>query len=133
MLFGVGPGTALAVSLSDPLPIGSGISWSIDAANSDSGCSISSGTLSCNVGDLAAAASKHVHVTSPTTSASCKTYSNTATAQATNNAAVEASASTTVNCGAIAIGKVADADTVSAGDEVGFTITVSNTGAGSAR
>ena len=34
-----------------------GVSWSIDAAGSDAGCSISGGVLTCNFGTLAAAAS----------------------------------------------------------------------------
>ena len=128
-----GPGTALGVTVSDLLPSGNGVSWSIDGAGSDSGCSIAGGTLSCDFGDLAASASKHVHVTSPTTSESCKTYPNTATAQATNNTPVQASASTKVDCAQIAISKLADAATVSAGDQIGFTITLSNSGAGIAR
>jgi uncharacterized repeat protein (TIGR01451 family) len=128
-----GPGSALGLTVSDPLPSGSGIAWSVDAAGSDSGCSIASGTLTCDFGDLAASASKHVHVTSPTTSESCKTYANTATADSANGPAVQASASTTVECAAIGIGKVADADTVSAGDQIGFVVTLTNSGSGIAR
>ena len=123
-----GPGTATSVTLTDALPTGTGIVWSISPAVS--GCSISSNTLSCNFGDLAAGGSKTVHVTSPTTGQSCKTYPNTATAQATNNAQVTANASTTVNCGEIQLTKTADAATVNAGESIGFTITASNSGAG---
>jgi uncharacterized repeat protein (TIGR01451 family) len=123
-----GPGTATSVSLSDALPTGTGVSWSISPAVT--GCSITSNTLTCNFGDMASGASKTVHVTSSTTSESCKTYSNQASAQATNNAQVTSSASEDVICGEIHITKVADAATVSAGDQIGFVITVSNAGAG---
>src|SRR5919201_2009705 len=41
-----GPGTALGVAVSDPLPTGTGISWTVDAANSDNGCSVAANTLS---------------------------------------------------------------------------------------
>ncbi len=133
MVSNPGPGTALGVTVSDPLPSGTGVSWSIDAANSDTGCTIAAGTLSCTFGNLAAAASKHVHVVSATTKDSCKIYPNTASAQATNNPQVQASASLTVNCGDIEISKLADADSVSAGDQIGFTITVHNKGSGIAR
>jgi uncharacterized repeat protein (TIGR01451 family) len=128
-----GPGAAFGVTVSDPLPSGAGVSWSVDAANSDTGCTIAAGTLSCSFGDLAAPASKHVHVISATTKDSCKAYPNTASAQATNNAEVQASASLTVNCGDIEISKLADAASVSAGDQIGFTITVHNAGSGIAR
>ncbi|HVF79238.1 MAG TPA: DUF11 domain-containing protein [Solirubrobacteraceae bacterium] len=128
-----GPGTATGVTISDPLPTGTGISWSIDGPGSDTGCTITANTLSCSFDSLAAGVSKHVHVTSPTTSASCKSYDNTATADASNDAAVEATASTTVNCGDIGLTKVADAATVSAGDRIGFVITATNKGTGEAR
>ena len=38
-----------------------------------------------------------------------------------------------VNCGAIDVDKAADAASVSAGDRIGFTVTLRNTGAGEAR
>src|SRR5207247_10870884 len=63
-----GAGTAHSVTMSDSLPTGSGISWSISPAVS--GCSIAANVLSCSFGDMAPSASKLVHVTSPTTSVS---------------------------------------------------------------
>src|SRR5262249_10192156 len=63
---------------------------------------------------------------------SCADYPNTATAQATNSAEVTAHATTSVQCPGIHILKTADAATVSAGDPIGFTITVFNDGAGTA-
>lgn len=91
-----GPGTATGVTLSDPLPVGTGIAWSIDPANPD--CSLAAGTLTCAFGDLAAGESRSVHVSSPTAAQSCGTYPNTATAQAVNHGPVSAGASTTVEC-----------------------------------
>ena len=92
-----------------------------------------SNTLTCALGDLAPGASAHVHITSPTTvDTPCTTYPNQASAQATNNPQVQASASTTLSCPSVQIEKTADALSVSAGDPIGFTIKVSNTGAGTA-
>jgi uncharacterized repeat protein (TIGR01451 family) len=125
-----GPGTAKSVTLSDALPTGPGISWSISPANG--ACNIANNTLSCAFGDLVSGASASVHVTSGTAFASCGTYPNTASAEATNNPTVQASASTSVQCPGLQITKTADAQSVSAGDPIGFTIKVSNTGAGTA-
>ena len=44
----------------------------------------------------------------------------------------QAHADITVNCGQIALTKVADADTVSAGDPIGYTLTITNSGSGNA-
>ena len=125
-----GPGVAKDVTINDPLPTGTGVVWSEDPDNPD--CEIVANTLSCDFGDLASGASRTVHVSSPTTSASCKAYPNTASLSAENHPDLEASATTTVNCGDIEIEKVADAGSVNAGEEIGFTITVENTGAGTA-
>jgi uncharacterized repeat protein (TIGR01451 family) len=125
-----GTGVAKSVTLSDPLPTGTGISWSISPAYGGPGtCSIASNTLSCSFGDMTPGATISVHVTSATTAQSCAAYENTASAQATNNAKVQASASTAVDCPALAITKTADAPTVNTGDPIGFSITVSNSGA----
>lgn len=125
-----GDGTAKSVTLTDPLPTGAGITWSIDPANG--ACGIANNTLSCSFGDLASGASASVHVTSPTVFASCGSYLNTAVAHATNTPAVEGSATTNVLCPGLQITKTADAPAVSAGDLIGFTVKVSNAGAGTA-
>src|SRR5206468_657518 len=96
------------------------------------GCSISAGTLTCNFGTLAPGASKHVHITSPTTKDSCATIHNTANVATTESGSDTASASVDVNCAAIHVTKVADATSVDAGDQIGFTVTLSNSGAGTA-
>jgi uncharacterized repeat protein (TIGR01451 family) len=129
----IGPGTAQGVTLSDTLPTGSGLNWSIDAVNSDTGCSISTGSLTCNFGTLASGSSKHVHITSPTTSASCGPVNNTADVTTSNDGSDSASDSIEVQCAAIDVAKEADDPSVSAGDTIGFTITVTNNGAGVAK
>ena len=96
-----GTGIARAVTLSDPLPAGSGVSWSISPAYSGPGtCSITGSapdqTLTCSFGDMDPGASTSVHVTSATTNASKGTYENTATATATNGTPVTAAATTSV-------------------------------------
>src|SRR5258706_2985150 len=129
-----GTGAAGGLSFSDALPSGTGVSWGINPAST--GWSISgsapSQTLVYSPTSLAAGASTSVHVVSSTTSASCQAYSNTANVQGTNIAAIHASASTTVVCATLALTKVADATAVNAGDTIGYTITLTNTGAGTA-
>jgi uncharacterized repeat protein (TIGR01451 family) len=125
-----GPGTAHDVTISDSLPPGDGISWSIESQSPSGSCTISSGTLNCNVASLAAGAKVTVHVTSPTTAASCKAYDNTASATIGNQAKQpeDAKATTTVQCSGLTLTKTADADSVPAGSAIGFTITASNAG-----
>ena len=84
-------------------------------------------------GAPAADASVHVHVTSPTTSATCGTVINWAAADSTNDGSPSVGpTSIAVNCPDLAITKVADAAWVSAGDTIGYTVTISNTGQGDA-
>jgi uncharacterized repeat protein (TIGR01451 family) len=135
-----GNATAANVQVTDALPTGTGITWTIDAAGSDPGCVIASGTLTCTFGSVAPAASKHVHVTSPTSTSSCgATYTNTARATADQNEPVAATASTSLQAcppppaqPQLSITKTADAPFVTASASmpavVGFTITVTNVG-----
>src|SRR4029079_447949 len=86
---------------------------------------------------IAAGGSYTVHVVATTSANECGPVSNTASASATNEKAADngnnsATASVTVNCPDIKVEKTADAGTVSAGDEIGFTVTLSNIGAGNA-
>ena len=130
-----GPGTAFAVSLDDPLPSGDGVDWSIASGPAD--CAISSGVLTCTPRDLVAGASFSVHVVSDTdpSGSDCVggTLLNVATADASNDGAVTAQATTAIECPDVTITKVADDTSVSAGEEIGFTITVANGGSGIAR
>ncbi len=91
-----GQGTATNVALTDELPAGPDLSWSLDPAVA--GCSIEGRLLSCTFGSLTDGETISVHVTSPTTTASCGRYDNTAFAQADNRTAVQRSASVTVVC-----------------------------------
>jgi uncharacterized repeat protein (TIGR01451 family) len=127
-----GPGTADAVTLSDPLPAGSGLAWTIDAQPAGNPCSITANVLSCSFGDMASGTSATVHVTSPTTAASCAAYPNTASVSATNHATLTSTASTTVNCPSLTVLKTAGAATVTAGSPISFSIKVSSNGPGTA-
>jgi uncharacterized repeat protein (TIGR01451 family) len=119
--------------LTDTLPAGTGITWSISPAYTGSGtCSIASQTLSCNFGNLASGATATVHVASATSTSSCAAYTNTASLSATNSSSVQSSATTTVQCPALSLTKTADAATVEAGAAIGYTLAVANTGAGTA-
>ncbi len=127
----LGPGNATGVVVSDALP--AGLTWTEDEAD----CSIAAGVLTCNVGDLAVGASKTYTVSAVTSKANCGDIDNTATATATNERAADEGNNSddgtiTVKCAAIEVVKDADDAQVNAGDDIGFTITVSNTGDGTA-
>jgi uncharacterized repeat protein (TIGR01451 family)/LPXTG-motif cell wall-anchored protein len=145
-----GEGTATDVNLSDPLPSGPGITWSIAGSTGADTltCTVDSGDLTCS-GSLAPGASHVVHVTSPTQWTgsgesevnSCLggpdedgIYPNTATVSASNvsQSPPPASAQTQVLCPDLHVTKTAGAAAVNAGSQIGFTITASNTGAGDA-
>jgi uncharacterized repeat protein (TIGR01451 family) len=134
-----GTGTARSVTLTDNLPAGSGVDWSISPAYSGPGtCAITgavgSQVLSCSFGDMAPVASASVHITSGTAFASCATYMNTASVGVTNEngGPFTSIASTTVQCPGLHITKTADTTPVSTGTSIGFTVTVSNAGPGTA-
>jgi Domain of unknown function DUF11 len=91
-----GQDAATNVTLTDELPAGPDLTWSLDP--SLTGCSIDGRLLSCSFGSLASGETVSVHVRSPTTTASCGSYTNTAAARADNRTAVQASASVTVGC-----------------------------------
>ena len=94
---------------------------------------ISNQDLSAGPVTFAAGATNTVHITSPTTSASCGTINNTATASARNAPSAQDLATITVECPNLSITKTADAATVSLGDQAGFTITVNNSGPGTTK
>ena len=78
-----GSNTAHGLSVTDNLPSGTGVDWSIDAANTDPGWSISGSPPSEHLvytpTTLGGNATTHVHVTTNTTSGTCgATLSNTA-------------------------------------------------------
>ena len=128
-----GAGSASGVTVTDTLPTDAGLSWTIDAAGSDSGCSITAGVLSCNFGTIAAGGSKHVHITSPTTAATCGSVDNTANVTTSNDGSDSDNVSITVNCPNVTVLKTADQGTIDAGDTAAFTIVVTNEGPGTAK
>jgi uncharacterized repeat protein (TIGR01451 family) len=128
-----GAGLATGVTLTDTLPANNGLTWAESPDNPN--CGISNGVLTCNSGTLAGGgASASVHISSPTTSGTCGTVSNTASATSTNGGSANSGTATAiaVNCPSLSVTKVADAGSVSAGTAIGYTITVTNNGAGSA-
>jgi uncharacterized repeat protein (TIGR01451 family) len=127
-----GVGAAKTVVVSDTLPVKAGLSWSIDASASDTGCTITTGVLTCDFGTIAGGGSKHVHITSPTTAASCATISNTGTVTTGNAGGDTSTASTRVDCPNLGLAKVADNASVNAGSQIGFRLIATNSGAGAA-
>jgi uncharacterized repeat protein (TIGR01451 family) len=131
-----GPGTAKGVVMTDTLPTNPGLDWSVEGTTGGWSCSISLGTLTCGGPnfDLASGASASVHIESDTTAETCGIVSNTASVQATNNLSVSTGIVTiTIECAALNVSKVADEATVNAGDDIGYTITISNDGEGTAK
>ena len=72
-----GAGEARAVTVTDTLPTTAGLSWT--EAPDVAECAIAGGVLTCGFGTLGPGASRSVHVSSPTTAASCARIDNTAT------------------------------------------------------
>ena len=129
-----GPGPATGVTLTDTLP--TGYSWTVGGANAAS-CGIATGTLTCNFGTVAANDTRTVTLTAPTTGQNCAVIPNTASVVASNEKTAGSNnsndASIDVLCGNVGIVKTANpAGPVSAGAEIGFDITVSNSGDGAA-
>jgi len=120
-----GHDAATGLTFTDDLPGGTGVDWSIDA--SDSGWSVTGSapqTLTYTPTTLAGGTATQVHVVSSTTSDSCGRYTNTASFTSTNGGSGSASDSATVGC--VTIAKTADAPSVSAGTQIGFTVTLQN-------
>ena len=123
-----------AVTVSDPLP--AGVTWSINTQSNAGLCSITSQVLNCGGSSDNArvrVSSFSVHITATTSAAACAKYDNTASVTTTNAGSGSSEAVIQCNTAAIHILKTADQSTVSAGDTVGFTVTVSNSGAGTAK
>jgi uncharacterized repeat protein (TIGR01451 family) len=145
-----GAGDAYGVNVNDVLPTNDGLAWQIDSqgsgwGNGASQCAIVSGTLSCGpvtvpAGTTQANSTFTVHIISPTTKAtgvaSCDegtgNVNNTGDVSTSNDGSDQSSAYVCVLAPAIHIVKTADATQVNAGDQIGFTLTVSNSGAGNA-
>jgi uncharacterized repeat protein (TIGR01451 family)/fimbrial isopeptide formation D2 family protein len=141
-----GTGTALNVTLNDPLPgsLALGVDWVVDSvwlngvAVGDAGayCEITGSapaqTLVCDFGDLEPGDSAAVEVNSGTSAPDgCLTadLENEATASADNHADIDADATITVECPDLTLVKEAADDLISVGEVVAFSMTVSNSDA----
>lgn len=131
-LTNVGQAPALAAIITDVLPTNPGLSWTIDGGTNAGDCQIASGSLSCGFGDLAGGASATVHISSPTTADTCGTVANEAIFDAANTASGAAWSEIFVDCPDITVSKVAVNNVVTVGQPVQFTITIVNTGQGTA-
>src|SRR5205814_1609756 len=139
-----------AVTLTDPLPViaGLGINWSVASSSPVGTCAVAGVNLTCNFGDLAPGASASVHVTSPTTApaagapaiAACTitikghtaNLDNTATVTSGNTTKTDRDGICVLNKPHISVTKVPDAQSVLAGNPVGFTMVVKSDGTGPA-
>jgi uncharacterized repeat protein (TIGR01451 family) len=134
-----GPAAATDLVVTDTLPGGTGVSWSIETNPVPTGWALVTGGNGRQIltftSSSFAIGSTSVHVISSTTSGSCKQYDNTARATASNQTSITpATASTTVNCPSLSLVKKPDTQadpgyTVSSGDSARFTITVTNSSA----
>ncbi len=124
------------VSMTDPLPGSAGVDWTIQTADTTGSptCSISGSppneTLNCTEELLAQASSFSVHVTSPTSDASCITYENTATVSANNVPDASSTDSVTITgcIPSLTITKAASSSQVPFGTAFSYTVTVKNIG-----
>ena len=131
-----GEGVAKGIVMSDTLPTNAGLDWSFNQVTGGWSCAISAGVLTCGGANfnLASGASASVHIKSPTTQVTCGIVANSASTWASNNLEVESDVvEIVVQCAALNVAKVADDGEVDAGDDIGFTITVTNGGEGVAR
>jgi len=128
----IGPAAAQNVTLTDTLPSGAGLSWSI--AGSAPGCAIASGVLTCSFGTLNVNASRSVSISSTAGTGSCGTVSNTASVSAANepsnllydntdSASVQVPCPVGVN---VKVSKTTPKPSINQGEPVFFTIVVTN-------
>jgi uncharacterized repeat protein (TIGR01451 family) len=121
-----GDATATGLTFTDNLPGRTGVDWSLETPVS--GWSITGSApnqqLVYTPTTLAGGIATQVHVVSNTTNESCGTLQNIATFTSTNGGSGSASDSTTVGC--VTIAKTADASSVSAGNPIGFTVSLTN-------
>ena len=136
-----GTGVAKGVNLADPLPggSGSGVTWTVDSSIGTPAKFVLAGsqgsqTLTLASGTLPAGADYTIHITASTSASECGVYDNTATLTTTNsNNPNPASAEEVCNTASIQIDKTADALKVNQGQQIGFTVTVYNSGSGDAK
>ena len=91
-------------------------------------------TLALASSTIPAGADYTIHITATTSASECGVYDNTATLTTTNaNNPNPASAEEVCKPAHVTITKTADPSPVNAGDQVGFTVEVKNTGTGLAK
>src|SRR5262249_1703621 len=141
-----GDGDAKGVTLSDPLPSNPGLNWTIESqgAGWNGTCQITNNELDCGPVTVPAGTQQGdpaftVHITSTTdksTGGACDEtgglVDNTGFVTTTNDGSDQSSAEICVAAPAIHIVKTADAAQVNVGQDIGFTLTVSNDGIGDA-
>src|SRR5438445_587222 len=125
----IGTSNAYDVTATDNLP--GGTVWSISGPAN--GWAVSSNVLTYGPATLAAGASASVHVVTTTDKTECPNLHNAATFTTSNDGSGGAQADIAVNCGDVSMAKIADASSVSAGDPIGYVVTVANNGSGIAR
>lgn len=132
-----GPGTALSVTLTDPLPaVESG--WEVSSENWDGECLItgepgSEQELTCGPEDLAMSQSRSVTVETTLTDSDCDVLNNTATADGSNTIPADDSGSIDPLCPRIDVDKTPDDGEVNAPGTATFSIVTTNLGDGEAR
>ena len=103
-----GTGAATSAVLNDPLPAAPGMNWSMSSGPGT--CSISGNTgnqnLTCNFGTLSGGDTAMAHIVSPTTGASCGTWTNTATLTASNANPISRGSAVVVDCSVPTVGLV---------------------------
>ena len=124
-----GPGSETNVALNDPLPSGSGVTWSISPAYSGPGTcsiggSIGSQVLSCSLGTLASGSSASLHVTGA--SPGVGVYVNAAKESSSNQQYLSI-ATTTVQAPTTTTAANASASVSSGNQNVTLTATVAST------
>jgi hypothetical protein len=123
-------GTGQQTTLTSTLPNAPGMNWTIKS--NPGACTIAtpSGvpTLSCPFGDFLPGASALVDITSPTTTASCGTYTDTATVTTSSGLSLQSNDSVNVSCPAPSAGPL----TPSSGSGVSQTFSAQYTNAGGA-
>jgi len=129
-----GTGDATGVTLNDPLPNADTLTWEIDPTGAGSLCAIANGVLTCDFGTLAPNETRSVSVSAVVPDAVCDVQIiNEVTVTGTNEDEAYLSNNTNsatihMNCTTLVIEKEADVTGVAPGTEIGFMITVRNTG-----
>ncbi|MGH2549445.1 MAG: hypothetical protein ACRDHN_08645, partial [Thermomicrobiales bacterium] len=126
-----GLGTAFGATVIDPLTT---IGWELDGRSSDSSCTLSPDAIvNCGPVDLHSGESLTAYVTATPALEICGPITNTASYSSLNGGEGQSPEATiTINCATLSITKVADAASVSLGDQIGYTITLTNEGPGTA-